>query len=148
MRILTLVALFGLLSFSVAEDKKTDKQEEKKEKADGHPKGKFVKSVNNLEISWEFKKDDILVFRMADGNNGCTLEAKVKYEKDGLVKCKTESFSKEGNFPIEKEKGYEFRFKYKLDGKKVIISDLEGADIDDNARETVGGEYEEKASDK
>lgn len=142
MRILTLLALFGLLSFSVAEDKKPEKKEEKKEKAESHPKGKFVKSVGNLEISWEFKKDDIVIFRMSDGNAGCTLEAKAKYEKEGLVKCKTESFTKEGNFPVEKEKGFEFSFKYKIDGKKVIISDLEGEDINDEAREIVGGEYE------
>ena len=42
MRMLTLVTLFGLFSFSVAEDKKAETKEEKKEKADGHPKGKFV----------------------------------------------------------------------------------------------------------
>jgi hypothetical protein len=139
MRILSLVALFGLVSFTPADDKKEDKKEAKK---DAPPKGKYVKSANGLELSWEFKKDDVLVFKMGDGTNGCTLEAKVKYEKDGLVKCKTESFSKEGNFPVDKEKGYEFSFKYKLDGKKVVISDLEGADINDEAAQIVGGDYE------
>lgn len=144
MRILTLLALFGLLSFTVADDKKTDKKEEKKEKADERPKGKFTKSANNLELSWEFKKDDIVVFKMGDGTNGCTLEAKAKFEKDGLVKCTTETFVTEGNFPITKDKGFEFSFKYKVDGKKIVISDLEGEGINDEARETVGGEYESK----
>jgi hypothetical protein len=134
MRILSVIALLGLFSVSFAEDKK--------EKAEARPKGKFTKSANNLEISFEFKKDDVIVFTMGDGNNGCTLEAKATFEKDGKVKCKTEKFETQGNFPVQKEKGYVFSFKYKIDGKKIVISDLEGDDINDEAREIVGGDYE------
>jgi hypothetical protein len=78
---------------------------------------------------------------MSNGDNGCVMESKGKFEKDGLVKCKVTKFEKMGDFPVTKEKGYEFSFKYKMDGKNLIVSDFEGDDVNDEARSTLGGEY-------
>lgn len=142
MRILTLLALFGLASFTFAEEKKEDKKEEKKDKTPMPPLGKYVKKGDEFNLTFEFKKDNVVIFKMSDGTNGCEIETKAKYEKDSLVKCTVEKFEKLGTFPVEKEKGYEFSLKWKLDGKKLVVTDFEGTDINDEARKILEGDYE------
>ena len=84
-------------------------------------------------------------FTMNDGNDGCVLDAKYTLGEDGIVKCEVTSFEKKGNFPVEKEKGYTFSFKTKIDGKIAKLTDFDGKDIDDGAKAVLEGDYEKAA---
>ncbi len=105
------------------------------------PKGKFIKKTGEFELTFEFKKDKV-VFEMTNGSDGCVMESTAKYEKDGVAKCEVTKFEKIGSFPAEKEKGYKYSFKFKVNGKTVVVSDLEGDDLNDEAKSLVQGDYE------
>ena len=89
--------------------------------------------------------DNVFVFTLSNGSDGCTMESKCTFEKDGMVKCEVTKFEKMGNFGAEKEVGYKFSFKFEVKDKKATVSKIEGADIDDQAKGLVEGEYEKSA---
>jgi hypothetical protein len=76
------------------------------------------------------------------GEVGCTMESKYKKEKDGTYKCEVTKFEKKGDFPVTKEKGWEYSFKFTVKDKKGTLSDFMGADVDDNARMSIEGDYD------
>ncbi len=131
MRILSLAALFVFVGTSAAEEKKLS--------------GSWTKKADNWELKISFLKDNMVKFTMNDGNDGCVLDAKYTVNEDGVVMCEVTKFEKKGNFPVEKEKGYMFSFKTKIDGKNAKLSDFDGKDIDDGAKTVLEGDYEKAA---
>src|SRR5262245_9773691 len=128
MRTLTVFALLAIAPMAVADDKEL--------------KGAFTKKAGDFDLTFEFKKDGIVVFKMTNGTDGCEMESKYTRDKDGVIKAEVTSFEKKGNFGVEKDKGYKFAFKAKINNKKLEISDLEGDDIGEEAKQLVHGEYE------
>lgn len=133
MRVLAITALFCCGVAALADDKKDAKK----------PEGSWAKKESGFDIKFTFKKGDVLVVKMSNGADTIDLEAKCTFEKDGVVKCKTTKFTKEGNGPDVKA-GDEFTFKIKFDGKKAKLSDIESKDIsiDDAGKNLVQGDYE------
>jgi uncharacterized protein YkuJ len=137
MRIAAILSLFVFSGVVLAEDKKT--ADDKK------PVGTWVKKAEGFELKFTFKKDNVFVFDMSNGSDGCTMESKCTFEKDGTVKCEVTKFEKKGNFDAAKEVGYKFSFKFDAKDKKATVSKIEGNDIDDQAKALVEGEYEKSA---
>jgi hypothetical protein len=108
--------------------------------------GAFKRKAGELDLKMIFQKDGVLVYEVTIGDGGCVMESKYKKEKDGTYKCEVTKYEKKGDFPVTKEKGYEFSFKFEVKDGKAKLSDFMGADVDDNAKMAIEGEYE-KATD-
>ena len=138
MRSVAVLLLFAFTCVALAEDKT---------KADGKkPTGTWARKAEGFELKFTFKKENVFVFSMSNGSDGCVMETKCTFEKDNVVKCEVTKFEKMGNFGAEKEVGYKFTFKFEVSDKKATVSKLDGKDIDDAAKSVVEGEYE-KSSD-
>jgi hypothetical protein len=139
MRILSVLAALvaaALLSIPAAAEEKAKDKEKSNALA-----GAFSKKAGDYELTFDFKKDTFN-FKMISDANGCEVDFKYTRDKDGLVKGELTKFTKKGDFPVEKEKGYKLAFKAKIDGKKLVISDVDGEGIDDEAKNVFSGEYE------
>lgn len=118
---------------------------EEKEKAKDKPlSGSFTRKAGELDLKMVFKKDNIMEFHVTTGDVGCVMTSRYTKEKDGTIKCEITNFEKKGEFPVTKEKGYKFSFKVEMKDKKLVMSDLNGDDIDDNAKQAIQGDYEAK----
>jgi len=135
MRIMPVLALFaaGVLAGPVvAEDKELT--------------GAFKKKANDLDIKIVFKKDKMLQVHGTVGDAGFVMSCKYTQEKDGTLNCEVTDFEKKGDFPVAKEKGYKFSFKWEAKDKTAKMTDLKGDDINEDQRQAVEGDYE-KADD-
>jgi hypothetical protein len=128
MRILSIAALFVFVGTAAAEEKQLA--------------GSWSRKADNHELKMVFLKDNMLQFSMNNGDDGCALDAKYTVDNDGVVKCEITKFEKKGNFGVEKEKGYKFSFKVEIKGKVAKISQFDGADIPDEAKSVLEGDYE------
>jgi uncharacterized protein YkuJ len=137
MRSLAVLILFVFSGVGVAEDKKP--ADVKK------PVGTWTKKAGDFEFKFTFKKDNVVVFSMSNGTDGCDMTSKCTFEKDGTVKCEVTQFEKKGNFPEEKKVGYKFSFKFAAKEKTATVSDIEGEDIDKSAKDAVEGDYDKSA---
>ncbi len=131
MRTVAILSLFVFTGVALAEDKK--------------PVGSWCKKAEGFELKFTFKKDNVFVFSMDNGTDGCTMETKCTFEKDGTVKCEVTKFEKKGNFSEEKEVGYKFSFKFEINDKKAKVSDIKGENINEQAKAVVEGDYEKAA---
>jgi hypothetical protein len=144
MRSLALLVGMTLVSFSFAQDEKKD---EKKNPANGT----WTRKAGDFDLTLTFKKekkDTTLKISLLNGENGAIIDNEAKFEKDGVVKCKITKFEKKGDFKVEKEPGFEFSFKVKVEKKKMTLSDMEGKDIDDAGKAIFEGEYDKKPKEK
>ena len=134
--LLTLAALISLSSLASAEDKKEDK-----------PKGltgSYTRAAGDYKLTITFEKNDMVTFEMfSDADNGMILEGRATVVKD-KVSIETTKFTKKGNFPIEKEKGYKYSFKADIKEKAAFFTDFEGDGIDTEAKNLIEGEYAAK----
>ena len=137
MRTLSVLALFAVGLVAVADDK--DKKKE--------PTGAYTRKADNLELKIEFKKDKMIVFHGTAGDAGFVMTSKYDKDADGIYHCEVTNFEKKGDFPATKEKGYKFTFKLDVKDKAIVLSDLTGDDISDEAKQAVQGEYEKAVGD-
>ena len=136
MRLLSALAIgFAVLAAPVVADDAKEKE----------LTGTFKRKAGEMDLKMTFKKDGIMVYEVTTGEAGCVMESKYK-KVDGIYKFEVTKFEKKGDFPVNKEKGYEFSFKFVVKDGKGTMSDFMGADVDDNAKNAVEGEYE-KATD-
>ena len=134
--LLTLAALISLTSLVSAEDKKEDKPKELT--------GSYTRSAGDFKLTITFEKNGTVTFEMfSDADNGMILEGKATVVKD-KVSVETTKFTKKGNFPIEKEKGYKYSFKADIKEKAAFFTDFEGDGIDTEAKNLIEGEYAAK----
>ena len=103
------------------------------------------RKADQMDLKLVFKKDNMMEFHVAIGDAGCVLTAKYTRDKDGTVTAEVTDFEKKGDFPVVKEKGYKFSFKWEPGDKKAKLSELRGDDIQDEQRQAVEGEYEAKS---
>lgn len=135
MRVLSVLTLFaaGLVAAPVNADEKDAKKE---------LTGSFKRKADQLDLKIVFKKDKMMEFHITVGDAGAVMTSKYEIEKDGTIKCEVTDFEKKGDFPVTKDKGYKFSFKWEVKDKKGKLSDLKGDDIGDDQRQAVEGDYE------
>ncbi len=137
-RLLSAVAVAALLGgVSLADDKKEDKKAQKLE-------GVWTKEVEQINLTLDFSKADVLVVTAAIGDNALVITTKTTVEKDGTVKAKMTKSEVKGDFPFKPMDGYEFSFKIKMDGKKATISDYTANEGEEQGKHAVEGEYAKK----
>ena len=125
-------ALSLLGSAAVADDKEKDKP----------AATTWVRESSGVDLKLEFTKDT-LKGTVLSGENGFVATGKMTVEKDGTRKIKITEVEEKGNFPMKPKVGLEFSFKWKEDGDKAELSDLEGDGVSD-AKTIVEGEYKKK----
>ena len=99
------------------------------------------------EPTLEFKQESGLTIYPHGDDNAIQIECSYKLSKDGIVKVKV----KDINAPekvLEQVKqvvpiGLEFEFKWKVDGEKATLEEMEGKDID-HIKMRLEGEYAKK----
>jgi hypothetical protein len=137
-RLLSAVAVAALLGgVSLADDKKEDKKAQKLD-------GVWTKEVEQINLTLDFSKADVLVVTAAIGDNALVITTKTTVEKDGTVKAKMTKSEVKGDFPFKPMDGYEFSFKIKMDGKKATISDYTANEGEEQGKHAVEGEYAKK----
>ena len=137
MRTLTVVALFAFGLVAGADDK--DKKKE--------PAGSYARKSGEMDLKVTFKKDKVLVFTGDVGDVGFVMTSKYEKDADGIYHCEVTKFEKKGDFPVTKEKGYKFTFKVEVKEKAIVMSDLNGDEIQEEQKKAVEGEYEKAAGD-
>ncbi|MEZ6139051.1 MAG: hypothetical protein R3B84_00635 [Zavarzinella sp.] len=103
--------------------------------------GSYIHDSGELTLTMTFKKEKKLVIKVEAGEMGCTLECKYTITKEGVYECVLEKFSKQGDFPVEKEKGYTFNFKVKAEKAAFVLSDFKGEASDEEAKGAIEGKY-------
>jgi hypothetical protein len=103
----------------------------------------WERESNGLELKFEFIGKDMLKLSAFNGENGAIVTCKTTTDKDGVVKAVVTEAVEKGNFPPTPKKGFEFSFKWKVDGDKATLSDLKGEGLDD-AKPIIEGEYKKK----
>jgi hypothetical protein len=131
-----LVAVLLVGPVGRGDDKKDDKDKAKLS-------GTWVREVEGFEVKFQFVKKDELTITVMTGGNGAVVKAKYEVDKDGAVKGTVTEVEEKGEFPAKPPKGLEFKFKFKIDGKKATLSDFEAKDAE-NAKPVVEGEYQKK----
>jgi hypothetical protein len=110
------------------------------------PSGTWEKK--DAEPKLEFTGEDKLTIFPHGGNVDFQIDCSYTVTKDGLVKAKiTRLRGQEG--VIEKAKGsvpvgLEFQFKWKVEGDKATLDDLDGKDVE-HVKERLEGEYTKKS---
>jgi len=136
MRTLSAIALLAFGLVAVGDDK------DKKELS-----GAYTRKAGDLDMKLEFKKDKVMVFHGDVGDVGFVMTSKWEKDADGIYHCEVTKFEKKGDFPVTKEKGYKFTFKLEVKDKAIVMSDLTGDEISEDAKKAVEGEYEKAAGD-
>lgn len=128
-----LAVVFALGTVTQADDKKAEGKSKLK--------GTWVREAEGLEIKIAFVKADEMTISVTAGDNGLKVTGSYKVEKDGTIKGTIKNVEEKGEFPSKPEKGQEFSFKFKIDGKKASLSDFEAGD-DEGAKTVMEGDYE------
>jgi hypothetical protein len=102
----------------------------------------WERETNGVALTFEFGKDTLKVTAM-QGDNGTEFTCKTTTDKDGLVKATVTESTEKGNFPPTPKKGFEFSFKWKVEGDKANVSDFKWAGLEE-AKDIVEGEYKKK----
>jgi hypothetical protein len=102
----------------------------------------------DAEPKLEFSGEDKLTIFPHGGNVDLQIECSYTVTKDGLVKAKITRLGGPENV-IDKVKeaapvGLEFRFKWKVEGDKATLDDLDGNDVE-HVKERLEGEYTKKS---
>ncbi len=110
------------------------------------PSGTWEKK--DAEPTLEFTGDDKLTIFPHGANVAFQVECSYALTKDGLVKAKVTRLGGADDV-VEKAKGsvpigLEFRFKWKVDGDKATLDDLDGDDVE-HVKERLQGEYTKKS---
>jgi hypothetical protein len=131
------LALAGRLA--LADDGKGDKNKQ-------IPSGTWEKK--DAEPKLEFTGEDKLTIFPHGGDVEFQIDCSYTVTKDGLVKAKITRLGGQEDV-IEKAKGsvpvgLEFQFKWKVEGDKATLDDLDGKDVE-HVKERLEGEYTKKS---
>ncbi len=103
----------------------------------------WIREANDLVITYQFGKDTLKVTAM-HGDDGAVFNCKTKIDKDGVVTATVTDATEKGNFPPTPKKGFEFSFKWKVDGDTATLSDFKWEGLPEDAKGVVEGEYKKK----
>lgn len=101
------------------------------------PTGKWTRSVNGIDVTFEFGKEAILI-RAEAGGNTIVVHNSYKIDSDGAIKLKVTKIEEKGNFPDKPAVGLETSFRWRTEGNKGILSDFRGVD---GVQDVIEGEY-------
>jgi hypothetical protein len=104
---------------------------------------KWEREAEGVVIKYEFGKDTLKV-DVSQADNGAVFTCKTATDKDGVVKATVTESTEKGNFPPTPKKGFEFSFKWKVDGDKATLSEFKWEGADEAVRGIVEGEYKKK----
>lgn len=125
-------ALLGLLSWTLAADKAPTK-----------PLGEWTKKGPNATITFKIEATRVIVQLTTDAGAEITADAAYGLTEDGtLFGCITK-VDKKGT-EAGPEKGDLFSFQYKIDGEKMVVSNLGGTRSGAEAQQLVEGDYSKK----
>jgi hypothetical protein len=124
------LALALLAAPTAADDKKDEKRTT------------WVRESNGIDLKFEMGKET-MKGSVFSGQDGFIATCAIKADKDGVVHAKVTEVESKGNFPSVPKAGFEFSFKWKVDGDKAELSDLKGEGVED-AKAVVEGEYKKK----
>jgi hypothetical protein len=127
-------ALISLVGSSAADDKKDPK--------DKPALVSWERESNGIDLKLDVGKD-VLKVHVFSGENGMIATCKMTVDKDGLVKATVTEVEEKGNFPAKPKVGFEFSFKWKVDGETATLSDLMGEGVAD-AKALAEGDYKKK----
>jgi len=102
----------------------------------------WEREMNGVALTFEFGKDTLKVTAM-QGDNGTEFTCKTTTDKNGVVKATVTESTEKGNFPPTPKKGFEFSFKWKVDGDTATISEFKWEGLEE-AKDIVEGEYKKK----
>ena len=125
------LALALITSPAAAQDKK------------GKPGTTWVREANDLVITYQFGKNTLKVTAM-HGEDGAVFTCKTKKDKDGVITATVTESMEKGNFPPTPKKGFEFSFKWKVEGDTATLSDFKWEGLNEDAKGIVEGEYKKK----
>ncbi len=118
----------------------------KGDKSKASPSGTWEKK--DAEPKLEFTGDDKLTIFPHGGNVEFQIDCSYTVTKDGLVKAKITRLGGKEDV-IEKAKGsvpvgLEFQFKWKVEGDKATLDDVDGKDVE-HVKVALQGEYTKKS---
>jgi hypothetical protein len=113
--------------------------------------GTWVREAEGFEVKFVFPKEkdgkpDEMKIVVANGGNGMTAKVKFSLDKDGVVKGTVTEVEEKGDFPSKPPKGFEFSFKFTVDGKKAKLDEFK-AENAEGAKPIIEGDYELKKDD-
>src|SRR5687767_2962223 len=86
--------------------------------------GTYTRKADQLDLKLVFKKDQVLEFHVTIGEAGCVMTTKYTRDKEGTIMAEITEFEKKGDFPVTKEKGYKFSFKWEPGDRKGKLTQL------------------------
>jgi len=125
-------ALALIVHPAAAQDKKKDKP----------AATAWVREANGIDLKFEFGKNTVTVTAF-HGEDGAIMKCKTKTDKDGVIQATVTDVTEKGSFPPTPKKGFEFSFKWKVDGDTATLSDFKWEGLDE-AKAIVEGEYKKK----
>jgi hypothetical protein len=136
MRRLSALAVIAAVSVAVAA---------RADEKDKELTGTYTRKADQLDLKVVFKKDKVMEFHVTSGDAGCVMTSKYTRGEDGTITAEVTNFEKKGDFPVQKEKGYKFSFKWEAKDGKGKLSELKGEEIGEEQKQAVEGEYESKS---
>ena len=111
------------------------------------PVGTFTKKEGDISITFAIKADGMIVTIKGEGDRKIETTADYGLSKDGVLFGRISKIKKEG---VEggPEEGDLFSLRYKVEKDKLVISDLMGAKISDEAKKLIEGDYEKQKDTK
>ncbi len=105
------------------------------------PVGTWIKKQDEHTVTFHIKADGMRVILKGDGDR--KIEADIDYglTKDGILFGRISKVTPGGNGP---EEGDLFSFRFKIEKDKLVLSDLTGTHINDDAKKIVEGDYEKE----
>lgn len=123
--------------FAIAFLLTTAAAQEKKQK--DKPGAVWKRDSTDIDLSFQFGKNTLML-KAFNGENGAIVSCKTKTGKDGVITATVTKAVEKGTFPATPKVGFEFSFKWKVDGDKAVLSDLKGEGLDD-AKAIIEGDY-------
>jgi hypothetical protein len=137
MRTLSALAVVAAVSLAGAAPRADDKDKELT--------GTYTRKADQLDLKIVFKKDKVMEFHVSAGDAGCVMTSKYTRDKDGTITAEVTEFETKGDFPVKKDKGYKFTFKWELKDGKGMLTELKGEEIGEEQKQAVEGEYQSKS---
>lgn len=102
----------------------------------------WEREANGIDLKLDVGKETLKISAFS-GDNGVIATCKMTVDKTGKVKATITEVEEKGTFPAKPKVGLEFTFKWKVEGDKAMLSDLEGEGIEE-AKTVLEGEYKKK----
>jgi hypothetical protein len=104
------------------------------------PQGTWTKTDGERKITFHIKPDGMQVVLKASEDRKIEVVTDYGVTKDGILFGRVNKVTKPGN--EGPEEGDLFSFRFKVEKDKLVLSDLTGTRINDEAKKIIEGDYE------